>query len=408
MIIPSIDLMKGRAVQLRGGREKVLDRRDVLGLARYFRRFGEIAVIDLDAALGQGNNTVLVKKLCRIASCRVGGGIRTITQAKRILAYGASKIIIGSKANPEFLSQLPRNRVIVALDSYQGSVVTHGWRKTTGLSPLVQAKKLAPYCSGFLYTIVEKEGRLQGTNLKAFKELRRVTDLPITAAGGISSVSEIKALDKLGIESQIGMALYKGKLKLEDTFVSLLDFNKGKGLIPTIVQDISGEVLMLAYSNQQSVKKTLARGQTHFFSRQRRKLWRKGETSGNTQELISAYFDCDRDTLLYLVDQKGTGACHLGSYSCFSDDVFTLGRLWHVLVSRLRYPRQGSYTALIGKSRGKLNAKIMEEAREVCQAKTKDNLVWEIADVMYFLTVLMAKNRITYKDIYQELKRRHK
>ncbi|MDI6788676.1 MAG: phosphoribosyl-ATP diphosphatase, partial [Planctomycetota bacterium] len=137
-------------------------------------------------------------------------------------------------------------------------------------------------------------------------------------------------------------------------------------------------------------------------------LWRKGETSGNTQELITTHYDCDHDTLLYLVNQHGSGACHKGGYTCFGDSAFTLGRLWNVLEERLRRPRKGSYTSFIGKYRTSLNAKIMEEAKEVCRARTKDSLIWEIADILYFLTVLMAKYKITYPEIYRELRRRHR
>lgn len=408
MIIPSIDLMKGKAVQLVGGRKKVLERDNVLELAKSFSRFGEIAVIDLDAALGTGENNNLLRQLCQIARCRVGGGIRTIAKAKQILNFGAAKIIIGSKANPGFLAQLPKNKVIAALDAYKGKVVTYGWRKTTSFSPEQMAKELAPYCSGFLYTIVEKEGRLKGTDLKAFKKIRKITDLPITAAGGISSIREIKALDNLGIDSQLGMALYTGKLKLEETFISLLDFKKMHGLIPTIVQDKNGQVLMLAYSNKESIRQTLSTGYTHFFSRERKKLWRKGEESGNTQQLISVNYDCDRDSILYIVAQQGSGACHKGSYSCFGEQAFNLGYLWNVLDKKLRYPSKDSYTSLIGKYRSKLNEKIIEEAYEVCKAKSRSALIWEVSDEIYFLTVLMAKYNITYTDIYQELKRRHK
>jgi phosphoribosyl-ATP pyrophosphohydrolase/phosphoribosyl-AMP cyclohydrolase len=267
---------------------------------------------------------------------------------------------------------------------------------------------LAPYCSGFLYTIVEKEGRLKGTDLKAFESIRKTIDLPITAAGGITTIPEIKALDKLGIDSQIGLALYTGKLNLEEAFISLLDLKKGKGLIPTIAQDAGGQVLMLAYSNQKSIAKTLSTGQVHYFSRERNKLWRKGEESGNTQKLITAHYDCDRDALLYIVIQNGSGACHKGTYSCFGDQAFTLGRLWDVLDKRLRHPQKGSYTSFIGKHRRSLNDKIIEEAYEVCNAKSKSNLIWEVADLMYFTTVLMAKYGITYPEVYQELKRRHK
>ena len=127
MIIPSIDLMDGKAVQLIQGKEKVLERSDVVELAMEFRKYGEIAVIDLDAALGKGDNLALVKELCSIADCRVGGGIRTISKAGELLRAGARKVIIGTKATPDFLRELPKERVIVAVDCKQGKVVDDGW-----------------------------------------------------------------------------------------------------------------------------------------------------------------------------------------------------------------------------------------------------------------------------------------
>src|SRR3989344_3235717 len=135
MIIPSIDLMDGKAVQLRQGREKVLERKNVLELAKEFSKYGEIAVIDLDAALGKGDNLKLIKKICKIADCRVGGGIRTIEKANEILQAGAKKIIIGTKANPKFLGQLPKERVIAAIDSKEGYVVNKGWTAKTKKTP---------------------------------------------------------------------------------------------------------------------------------------------------------------------------------------------------------------------------------------------------------------------------------
>jgi len=136
MIIPSIDLMDGKAVQLRQGKEKVLEKKNVLELAKDFRKYGEIAVIDLDAAFGKGDNLKLIKRICRVAECRVGGGIRTAEKAGEILRAGAKKIIIGTKASPEFLSNLPREKIIVALDSKNGKVVNEGWTKKTEKTPL--------------------------------------------------------------------------------------------------------------------------------------------------------------------------------------------------------------------------------------------------------------------------------
>ena len=117
MIIPSIDLMDGKAVQLRQGKEKVLEREDVLELAKYYSRFGEISVIDLDAAMNKGENEALIKEICKIAHCRVGGGIRDKEKAKRILSNGAKQIIVGTAANEEFLAKLPKDKVIGAIDA---------------------------------------------------------------------------------------------------------------------------------------------------------------------------------------------------------------------------------------------------------------------------------------------------
>src|SRR3989339_600550 len=285
MIIPSIDIMDGKAVQLKQGKEKILERENVFELAEYFGRFGEIAVIDLDAAMGKGNNTELIKELCKIADCRVGGGIRTIEKAKEILSYGAKKIIIGTAASELFLSQLPREKVLLAIDTNKGKVVTQGWQTETSNTAEELVRRFDNLCSGYLYTIVEREGMMGGTDIDAIKHIRSITDKELIAAGGISSVEEIIELDKIGAGCQLGMGIYTGKIDLEEAYTSLLDFDKGKGLIPTVVQDVnSKEVLMLAYSNKEAVTHSLKTGKTTYFSRSRKSLWVKGETSGNTQK----------------------------------------------------------------------------------------------------------------------------
>ena len=215
MIIPSIDLMDGKAVQLRQGTEKVLERTDVVELAKYYGRFGEIAVIDLDAAKGIGNNEQLISQICKVASCRVGGGIRDVEKAKRMLALGAKKIIIGTAANEEFLSKLPKDRVLVAIDAKNGHIATNGWAKTIDATPMDFVKRFNNYCSGFLYTIVEKEGMMGGTDMAAIKEIRNSTSKELVAAGGISDVDEIVELQKNNISTQLGMCIYTGKVELE-------------------------------------------------------------------------------------------------------------------------------------------------------------------------------------------------
>lgn len=410
MIIPSIDIMNGKAVQLKQGKEKVLEREDVLELAKYYARFGEIAVVDLDAAMNKGrDNEELIYQICKIAKCRVGGGIRTIEKAKRILAHGASKIIIGTAADENFLSKLPKDRVIVAIDSRNGKITVDGWQTDTEISTKAHVERFSNFCSGFLYTIVEKEGMLQGTNLEAYKEIRKITKKPIVAAGGITTIEEIKELEKLNISSQLGMSIYTGKINLEDAFIACLDFEKSSDkLIPTIVQDIhTKQVLMLAYSNKASVKKSLSTGMATYYSRSRKELWTKGLTSGNTQNLISAKFDCDGDSILYYVEQKGN-ACHLERYSCFEDKDFAIFDLYNLILKRKKELPEGSYTTKLFKDEFYLKRKIMEEAFESVNFEQGDGLGWEASDLIYHLLVFMAMHNITPNDILSNLASRAK
>lgn len=410
MIIPSIDLMDGKAVQLRQGKEKVLEKDNVIELAKYYARFGEVAVIDLDAAMNKGkDNEDIIKEICKIADCRVGGGIRDIEKAKRILSYGAKKIIIGTAANENFLSKLPYDRVIVAIDSRNGKITVDGWQTDTDVSTQSYVQRFGDFCSGFLYTIVEKEGMLEGTNLEAFKDIRKITNKPIVAAGGITTIDEILELEKMDISCQLGMSIYTGKINLEEAFCACLDFNKSQdGLIPTVVQDKdTKQVLMLAYSNKESVLKSLTTGKATYYSRSRQELWTKGESSGNTQELISAKFDCDRDTILYKVNQTGN-ACHLNRYSCFEDKDFCINDLYKLILDRKNKMPEGSYTTKLFNNEFYLKRKIMEEAFESVNFEFGDGLGWEAADLIYHLLVFMAKHNITPNDITNNLASRAK
>lgn len=217
MIIPSIDIMNGKAVQLKQGKEKVLERDDVFELAKEFGKYGEIAVIDLDAALGKGNNTELIKKIFKLAECRVGGGIRSVEKANEMFESGAKKIIIGTLATPEFLQNFPKEKVIVAIDTKGKKIFDNGWTNKTQRTPQSAIKELENYCSEFLFTNVDKEGMMQGFDFEKAKKLLNLTKNKITVAGGITTIEEIRQLEELNFNSQIGMALYIGKIKLTDT-----------------------------------------------------------------------------------------------------------------------------------------------------------------------------------------------
>jgi len=227
MLIPCIDLQGGRAVQLVHGRERKLAVDDVLGLLDRFGNYPLIHVIDLDAAMRKGSNGRLVRQLCAAARkrgmrVRVGGGIRTTARAAQITRWGAEKIIVGSAAfrhgsvNHPFLRRLAgrvgRRRVIVALDTEKGRILVRGWREKLRLRPGEVIPALERYASEFLCTYVDAEGTMRGTNLAWFRELRAATRCPITAAGGIRSRAEVRALSRLKMNAAVGMALYTGKL----------------------------------------------------------------------------------------------------------------------------------------------------------------------------------------------------
>ena len=220
MIVPCIDLMDGKIVQLVQGRDKALELTDSDELLERFSPFPEIQVIDLDAALNRGGNDDLVRYLCGRATCRVGGGVRSVERACELLAQGASKIIVGTSAftttgiNEPFLRTLPRDRTIIALDSKDGRIVVKGWRESMPFTAEEVLAKLEPYCSGFLCTYVDKEGMMQGTDLAWFRRLRAATTLEITAAGGITTLDEVRALVAMNVRAALGMAIYKGRLDL--------------------------------------------------------------------------------------------------------------------------------------------------------------------------------------------------
>lgn len=408
MIIPSIDLMDGKAVQLRQGKEKVLEKENVLELAKYYSRFGEISVIDLDAAMNKGNNEHLIKEICKHAHCRVGGGIRTVEKAKKILADGAKQIIIGTAADEEFLSKLPKDKVIVAIDSKKGKITTEGWTKEVNATPEDYVRRFDNLCAGYLYTVVDKEGMMAGTDIEAIKKIRNLTKKTLIAAGGISTIEEIKTLVKMNVSTQLGMSIYTGAINLEDAYIEVMDFEKQGELIPTVVQDVeTKQVLMLAYSNKESLRKTLSEGLATYWSRSRNELWTKGLTSGHTQELISAKFDCDQDALLFKVKQKGV-ACHTGRYSCFEDREFCINELYNLLLDRKAKLPEGSYTTKLFKDEFKLQRKIMEEAFESVNFEKGDGLEWEASDLAYHMLTFMALHNVTPADIINNLASRTK
>jgi phosphoribosyl-ATP pyrophosphohydrolase/phosphoribosyl-AMP cyclohydrolase len=437
MVIASIDLQNGKVVQLEQGDKLVLQQDNACELAEGFDRFGEIAVIDLDAAMGKGSNLEMIKPLLRKAECRVGGGIRTPEQAKELISLGARKIIVGSgafrdpakkgagAAGGEFAVNIPfleamskktgRGHLIAAVDARNREIVVDGWKTRTGLDLLQAAKAVEPYVSEVLFTCVEREGTMTGIDFSAVRNLREKINCQITVAGGVSTLNEITEISALGCDVQLGMALYKGKINLADAFIASLNWKKGEtcfqssasnSLLPVIVQSQDGQILMTGFTGSEALNETFKHGNVCFHSRTRNKLWMKGENSGNVLKLVRMRADCDRDALLAVVQPAGP-VCHTGAWSCFSADrKYSLEFLQDIIAERFRNPAPGSYTASLDD--GLVREKVMEEAKELCEAKTHDEIVWEAADLFYFSTVLMTRAGVTVQEIINELDRRHK
>jgi phosphoribosylformimino-5-aminoimidazole carboxamide ribotide isomerase len=225
MLIPSIDLQGGRIVQLVQGERLAVATRDIETWIERFRGRRKVQLIDLDAAKGEGENEALVATICAALPCRVGGGIRSVARAQAVLALGATHVIVSSSlfrngaVDVDFARELSDRigpeRFIAAVDSRGGRVVIDGWRTQLNLSTLDAVRHLEPFAGEFLYTHVDLEGLMKGTDMAAIAAVRAATTRAVTAAGGITTPEEIAQLDAMGVDAVVGMAIYTGRLSLD-------------------------------------------------------------------------------------------------------------------------------------------------------------------------------------------------
>jgi phosphoribosyl-ATP pyrophosphohydrolase len=351
---------------------------------------------------------VLIREMVRRAPCRVGGGIRTVAGALDWLDAGAARIVIGTAASPEFLGALPRDRVVTAVDADNGRVVVDGWRSATSAEPVSRIAELAPVSGAFLLTQVEVEGMMHGFDRALVEQAAAAAALGgsrLTAAGGITTADDIAWLDQQGVDAQVGMALYTGRITLGDAIAAPLRKPTAPGLWPTIVRDETGQVLGLVWSTRESIAAAVAEGRGVYWSRSRRELWRKGESSGATQRLLRIDLDCDRDALQFTVKQEGAGFCHTGMRGCFGEE-FSLSTLERTLRSRVLEPEAGSGTTALLRHPALLAAKLVEEARELGQTEDASGAEAEAADLLYFaLTAVLARGG-SLAGVTRELARR--
>ena len=224
MLIPSIDLMGGKIVQLVQGEKKALEFANFDEWVERFSQFPVVQLIDLDAAIGTGDNRALIEHFVRRLPCQVGGGIRSIETAREILGMGAQRVILGSTLiregtidaafAEEIAEVLGAPKLVFAIDAKGGRVAIRGWRELTPISPLEMIRTLDRWCAAFLYTHIDTEGLMLGIPLETVRALRSATSRQLIAAGGIATDGEVEELHAMGVDAVVGMALYLGRVRV--------------------------------------------------------------------------------------------------------------------------------------------------------------------------------------------------
>lgn len=345
ILLPAIDLHEGDCVRLIRGdyatAHKVAE--DAVETARGFQQAGArwLHMVDLDGAKAGhplNRETIMRVRQNTKMQIEVGGGIRSMQQVEDYLENGIRRVILGSAAleNPDFVKEAVQkygDSIAVGIDARHGMVAAEGWTETSSVDYLELARQMEQIGVRYLVvTDISQDGTLNGPNLEMLDKINNAVSCEIIASGGVGNLKDIIDLYNLNLYGAIiGKAIYVGAIDLrmaltearrmsERKTASEVDINRyfaKSELIPAVIQDAgTGEVLMLAYMNRDSLRKTLETGYTWFWSRSRQELWNKGATSGHTQQVVNIYADCDDDTLLVQVNQKGA-ACHTGNHSCF-------------------------------------------------------------------------------------------
>ncbi len=453
-IYPAIDIIDGKCVRLVQGdySQKTTFAENPVEVAKKWEKQGGefLHIVDLDGAKsGKSENFAVIKAIIEAVNIpvEVGGGIRTLEDVDKMIELGVKRVIIGTSAieNPNVVKRAVDKygeKIAVGIDAKDGKVAVCGWEEVSEVSAIDLAIKMRKIGVKYIiYTDIATDGMLKGPNVSAMAEMVRESGVNVIASGGVSSLDDISALGKAKVQGAIiGKALYTENISLPDAvklgkeiegspydFISGLKFDE-KGLIPTIAQDAkSGEVLMCAYMNEESLKKTIDSKNAVYFSRSRQELWEKGATSGHYQKVKNILVDCDCDAIVLKVEQTGA-ACHTNNYSCFYREAvggileeITTGRnigegvlydVFDTIVSRKENPKEGSYTNyLLDKGIDKILKKVGEEATEtIIAAKGEDNgeVVYEAADLLYHLSVMLVDKGLTWDDIFDELAKRHK
>ena len=341
----------------------------------------------------------LLKKICSVAECYLMMNSPNFETIKSVLQMGVKKVIIPENEVKNISQNISKNIIIARITLQKMSLLKNNLKNLKEhLEEIIN--RVNPYCSELLIDYQDEINIDKSTLLGIIEIISSFNQSSITFLDSNGKIT--KELEKKGVNPLISSQDMLEEKEMIKIFKSVLDFQKQEGLIPTIVQDEHNQILMLAFSSQDSITQALVQKRGIYYSRSRKSIWVKGETSGNYQTLFQARYDCDRDTLLFIVRQSGE-ACHLQRYSCFGNKEFRLSDLYEIIQDRILNPVANSYTSKISKDESLVIEKIREESNEVINYTDDKNLVWEIADLLYFIMVLMAKKGIKLQDILNEL-----
>lgn len=448
-IIPCLDFKGGKVVK---GVEfvELKEIGDPVELAKKYEQDGADELVFLDISATNQERKIAYEYVEMIAKAvsiplTVGGGIRSLDDMAKVFSLGAAKVSINSAAvtKPELISESSKKfgseRIVVAIDVVKKAgkwlVVTHGGEKNSGIDALSWAKEVENRGAGsILVTSKDFDGVKRGYDLELMKALKNQIEIPLIASGGAGSLKDLEAGIRAGADAVLAASIFHyGELTVKDCKEYLAKSGivvAGKGLEPQYdeqglvvciaIDAMTNKVLMQAYMNKEAWQKTIETGRATYYSRSRQKLWVKGEESGHIQDVVEILLDCDRDSVLLVVEQRGP-ACHTNNNSCFYTSVYgqgntTIGErlisLQRTIKNRKENPQEGSYTNyLFEKGLDKILKKVGEETSEVIIAAknpSKEELCYEAADLMYHLSVLLEESGLSWQDIALELESRVK
>jgi phosphoribosyl-ATP pyrophosphohydrolase len=422
-VIPTIDISKGRAVLVCQG--KVMkDNGDPLDRAKFLSITSDFQVVDLDRAMEDGDNSEIIKKISSKYPCYVAGGIRNLQIASEYLNNNAKRVVISTAANTDLLSKIASNRCIVAFDIDQNfNLLYRGRKEITNKKIFDKILELKNYLSFISVTFHYTEGLGKGSdlnNLKIIKKFLLENNLKIklAVAGGINSLDQINEIIDMGVIPQFGLGLWGGTFSLGEIYSSIMNYEMMNKyyifkdmpiLFPCVIIKSDGTPLGLTYTDARGIQESIDHRKCVFYSRDRKQKWVKGETSGNTQNILHVAVNCDRTCLLYIVE--GGDFCHLNSISCFGGFNHpakgSLLFLENIIKKNINSSDPNSYTKKIFGNHSQILSKILEEVEEISYSQSKDNLVYEISDLIYFLTLYSLSKGLEVKDISNELIKKH-